>query len=588
MRNYLMLFLLFAVVAGVTGCNLESWCWMHERGKDYTVAHTVVEPVIQPITGGTKGQQRALMYQISADYPEGEILPDKILVDNQIASQGEMRLVGPHTYRIEKSGYYSLDGQFDMPQGAGTYTLVRQMVCKPRKIRLDIRDSATNQKIDPDKVLIGAQQIKEGDEVKPGDLTLEIHKAGYQSVIESQFMLPVSEEPYLLSRTMASAQVKLEFRLTDSSTGESIKADRILLNENATADGSYAQPGRYNMKIIKQAYRTLVKEISIPSVQVYVIEEKLDPSSIAIEWKVMGDYPGDEIVPQAVLLDGKSIDMGSKVASGPHTLVIKDPAYQTLSEDIVIPDNIPKYTIERTLVSLPRLIELSIQYDIAAPKTLAPYRVTAQKLDTGETQILNGGEKLKPNQYEITISQAAYNTVNMTKRIFPGVGPFKIDAKLEAKNRIVQADVEFDTLPPKDLSSHVITFVDLETNIRRAVTTGGGIKPGRYEYVVEKPAYKMAGGNKQILIEPSEEIFMVKEKMEAEGRQVTLNIEYRGVTVPAKDVIINNEKYVYSNKYRPGRYRLMAKFAEYLDVDQYFEMPPGVGPLVVKLELTRK
>jgi hypothetical protein len=571
----------------MAGCNLEQWCWIHEREREYVGYQ--IQPTVDPkITGTTGQQQRALMYQISADYPESEIQPDRISVDNQAASQGELRLVGPHSYRIEKSGYFPLDGRFDMPQGVGTYTLVRQMVCKPRRIQLNIRDSASDQKFDPDKVLIGAQQVKENDEVKPGDLTLEIHRAGYQSVIESQFMLPVGEEPFVLARKMTSAQVKLEFKLSDAVTGDAIKADRILLNDKATADGSYAQPGRYGLKIIKQAYKTLVKDINIPSVPVYVVAEKLDPSSIAIEWKISGDYPGDEIVPSAVLLDGKSVEMNSKVASGSHNLVIKDPAYQTLNEDIVIPDNIPKYTIERTLVSLPRLIDLTINYDISAPQGLPPYRVTAQKLDTGETLIITGGEKLKPSQYEVTISQEAYNSVNMTKRIFPGVTPFKMEAKLEAKNRIVQAEVEFDIAPPKDLAPHVITFIDLETKIRRAVTTGGGIKPGRYEYVVEKPSYQMAGGNKQIEIVPSEKPFMVKEKMEAEGRQVTLNLEYRGVSVPAKDVIINNEKYVYSNKYRPGRYRLMAKFAEYQDVDQNFEMPPGVGPLVVKLELTRK
>jgi hypothetical protein len=472
------------------------------------------------------------------------------------------------------------------------------MVCKPRKVRFDIRDTKTDEKIAPDKVMIGAQDVKENAEVKPGDNSLEIHKSGYQSMIENLFTLPVGEDPYTLVRKMVSAKVELKFILTDARTKETITADRILLDEKATADGSYCQPGNYDLKILKQAYKTLREKIQVPLQDRFVVERELSPSSILIEWKITGDYPGDEIVPSTILLDNKPVEEGSHVAPGPHTLVIKDPAYQTLTEEIVIPDGIPKYVIEKTLISLPRPVDLTVQYDILPGQALPPYRFSLKKLDTEEILILKGGEKVKPSTYEVTVSQSAYNNFTMSKRIFPGVKPEKIEAKLEAKNRMIQADIAFyvdptkDTkphVPPKDLGHCLITFMEIETQIRRAITSGRSIKPGKYDYVVELPGYKMVGGSKKIYLEPSEDPYAMQERMEAEPRQISLAIEYKGTTVTPTDVRINDEKFTFTTRYRPGRYRLYAKFAEYQDIQQDFEIPPGVAPYtVVGLELKRK
>ena len=588
-------FLLMAASV-LAGCQLESWVWIQERGV--VIQHVGVpiqpEPEISPIarqgTAKTTGMQRPLAFQISADYPEGELTPEKILVDNQIAVPGEPKLTGTHTYRIEKSGYYSLQGGFEIPEGAGTWILVRKMVCKPRRVQFDIRDSASSDIIAPDKVLVGAQLVKHNDEVKPAETMLEIHKSGYQSILEAPFNLPVGEGPYTLSRKMVSAQVELKFVFTNAKTGEAVVADSILLGNKPTADGSYAQPGTYELKVKKQSFKTYITSVQIPgNVRRHEIAAKLEPSDIPISWKVFGDYPGDEIVPSLVLIDGKATKENSIVAPGPHTLTIKDAPYQTLTEEIMIPENIDKYYFEKTLISLPRTIEFSILYDVKPPKNMAFYQIELQKLDTGDTIPVKGGEKIKPGTYEVKIAQTAYSPVAMNKRIFPGVTPYQIEVKLVAKNRTVNAKVEFDIVPPTDLGGHTITFIDVETNIRRAVTSGGNIKPGKYNYVIEKPSYKMVGGTKLIDIEPSEEVFNIEEKMVAETRQLSFNMEYKGTTVPAKNIKIDNEKYTFENRYIPGRrYKAYAQFEQYEDIEVAFEVTPGVGPFVVNMELKPK
>lgn len=574
------------------GCHLDNWVLVHEVKRGPITPIVMIEsPQKDPWGKVTKSQQRrSVVFEITADYPERDALvPERILIDGNPTNSGELLNIGNHTFEIFKTGYHPLQGNFELPAGPGDWPLVRTMRCKDRPIQLDITDAASGQRLDPDKVNIGARDVKGGDLVTPGKNTLEIHKRGYESIVEMEtsFEIPVGEGAYLLKRQMRSAQVQLRFKFLDKETKAPIgAADKISLNDKATADGSYAEPGTYLLKVVKRGFKTLAKEIQIPRQESYEIQEELEPATIQLKWEITGDYPRGEEIDAIVFLDSKEIQQASRVAPGGHTLFVKSIGFESLSEQIQIPDGIAVYPVKRTLISLPRPIDLSIQYDIV-PNRHLPSQVIFERIDTGEKKEVKGGEKVKPGQYSISVSQEAYESAIVQKKIYPGVEPYKIEVKLEAKPRVVQTKVDFNIDPPKDLGPYIISFLDVTRVARSVVRPGGRIRPGVYEYLVENPGYKMLGEKKTAEIEPSEQPFYIEEKMIAEPRQLSFTIDYKGVQVLPENIIeilVNNARYTFDERYEPGKaYRIMAKFAKYLPVELDTQIPPGVGPYVINL-----
>lgn len=591
------------MLVAVVGCHLDTWYHFHEYPCGQPVVETTVyiesqEPEVETESPEPSGEMeggywaRTLVFQITADYPEGIINPDEILVDGKVPEPRELWEVGPqHTILVRKAGYETIRGPLNIPPGFGDYTVMREMVCKERKVVFRITDSATGATIEPDQVLIGAQEIKDGDMVKPGDTTLEIKKRGYQSIIEAEFSIEPGEGSYILKRQMTTGKVELRFEFTDAKTHKPISADAIVLGERPTRDGSFVEPGVYQLMVSKQGYNTYKKRIQVPQVPIFTIKVTLTPATIRLYWKILPDYPKDlgPIDPvDRVLLDGREIEEGAKVSPGKHDIEFRQSGFAPLLDTINIPANKRQFNYTGEMISLPRLVAVKVRYDIAPPKNFPPYQVRMRNIQTNATY-RQSGVRVKPGTYQIEVTQQAYRAASIEKRIFPASYPEEIEVILNAEERVVQAEVSFDVEPPPGLKPHMITFVEQGKNYSRTVKSGGRIRPGIYTYEVEKPGYKMEGGKKRVNIEPSNNPFRIVARMIAQPRKISFDIvDDKGRVVELEQVMVDGEIYEYGDlRPRSTPYKIEATFAEYRKVTKEIVLPPGVGPYSVPLELSK-
>lgn len=556
------------------------------------IGHTVTdinnpEPTEPAPPAPPKKVQRPILYLISTDYPGGEIKPDSIMISGRQVREGTPLPPGNYSFQIKKSGYNPLSGNFVIDNTPGNYTLRRQMIAKQRPLKINVINANTKKALTPNKILLGARTIRSGAMVKPGPTTLEIHLAGYQSVVDDNLLIPVGEGEYSITRMMIPAEVQLRFKFTDAQTGKSVKPDRILLNKKLTTDGSYAKAGKYGLEVYKRGYEGYQTSVTIPNKANHTITGKLNQSRITFEWEITGDYPEEEYVePEEVLIGNKSISAGDYVSPGEHTVTVRHSNYQELRKRVRIPRGTSNYTFKGVLVSLPRLIELSVAHDISPTEALPNYEVSLKNVFTGAVRQVRGGEKMKPAQYEVYVKQRAYTDYRGTVRIFPGQAPYKIEAKLQAKPRVVNVDVSFDINPPSDLAPHVVQFVD-SNKIPRSVRPGGTIKPGSYRYKVLKPGYTMEGTERTEFLAPSEEPFLIRATMLAAPRKISLDAVMDNVLIDPQEVLIDGKPYGYS-PIRPGTYQINVRFKDFQTVSKQITILPGVGPHVEPLDLERK
>lgn len=496
-----------------------------------------------------------------------------------------------YRFKIQKPGYNTLKGKFYIPKEVRTYSLEKMLISKHRTVRFYITDQQSGKNIIPDKVYIGGREVVDGTKVKPGKKSLEIYKKGYQSIAED-FELKVGEGEKNLSRKMLSGVVKLTFHFYDYDTQKKIKADKIYLNRKRTLSRSYEQPGQYRLLVKKNNYKTYIKSIHIPDAPAYTIKVQLQRKSIKLNWKITGDYPrGEEFIPEVVKIDGKDVYIGEGISSGIHEVLIQNPGYKTYRKKIVVPDGISRYTLKAELKTLPREITTNIRYDIppSAQNRLGFCKVRLWNIRTNEKILFRPGLKLKPQKYEILITQYAYEFVKQVVVIWPRVNNFEIKATMQALTRCMKLKVRFDIPPPNHLKPWVIDFIS-DKGVARTAKKGGRVKPGRHRYIVRKEGYKMVGEEKTAYIEPSEEPCDLGEVMlRAIPRQFVFYCEDGKLTRYKPSITINKKAYFYHKEYQPGKkYSIVAKFKKFKTIKKDIILEPGVGPRIVKFALIPK
>lgn len=485
------------------------------------------------ITDIQNPDKRQIIFDITCDYPGGSITPDSILVQGREASPQNLYDLSAQDYTITKAGYFNLNDTVEA--GKGNVTVSKKMLCKPREIRLQIVDAQNRNKIEPSQVLIGSQRVVDGQKVKPCIQPLKIEASGYETLTESGFEVPVGEGAYEIARA---------------------------LNPATTAPVFTPTP--------------------VPA-----------PSKITLQFKITGDVPkGEEIAPESVTIDGESVAADDEIKAGSHEVVISQPGYEVYKKQIQVPAGSPIYTLTAELISLPRALDIAISYDVypspQQAQKLGEHELYLQNADGGERLAVKNGDKVKPGMYDLTLTRTAYNDVRDRLRIWPAIKPFAIKHVMEAKDRVVKAEVEFDIEPPRDLEPHVISFIDIDTRVPRNVRPDGLIKPGKYSCAILKPGYLMAGGEKNIVIEPEESPFSIEGKMEAQPRQISFSTDYRGQSIPPKKVMIDNRPSNFSNHYLPKKYNVVLEFDKFKTIQKDIEVVPGVGPYVVTLNLDPK
>jgi len=409
------------------------------------------------------------------------------------------------------------------------------MQCKPREIRLNITDEITSNKI-ACEVFLQSQKISEGSMRKPGASYLKIQAEGYQSYEDSNFVLPIGEGSYEISKSLKPVQKK------------TVEVKPVVVAPKA---------------------------------------------NITLQLKITSDFPkGEEIFVDSIMVSDKEMGTGDTIDPGKHRVVIRYPGYEVYQSGINVPSGVSPFVLQAELVGLPRAVETLVTYDVSPGEQqnakLGPCQVYLSKEGSSERIPVQSDQKVKPGRYELLIRRTAYNDIVDRISIYPSSSAYKIHKTMEAKARMVQADVDFDIDPPGELESHLIDFIDIDTKVPRAVRPGGSIKPGKYNYMVNKPGYQMLGGQKPIVIEPDEDPFGIKETLQALPRQLTFESNYQGQAIRAREIRVDNQLTRFDKLYPPGKYRIEVTFDDYQPIQKDIVVSPGVGPFVVPLTLEKK
>lgn len=471
---------------------------------------------------------KKLVLKVTADYPQGPIEPDSALISGAEKRTGDRISLGKHNFRIEKSGYHSQSGDFEVKTAGGEYLLEVVLQVKDRTINFNITDSKTSSRINPDKVTFSSRRVVDGAKVRPGEYKVEVNKEGYGDGKDGVTVEP-SDSPYVL-----------------------------------------------NMKLT-------------PKEKEKVVEKQPVKSNIKFNWRIESEYENEEISnPDSLRVDGVEMSRGDAIKAGSHTVDVEHNGHQPISKKINVAADETEYVFKDVMRTLPRPVEAKIAYDVEPGSNLGATRVTLTPASGGAAIEVESGTRVKPGTYELTVEKEAYRSYRGQKRIFPGSRPYEISLTLEAKPVVIKADISFDIAPPSNLEQHVITFIDKDTNIRRAVYPGGSIKPGRYSYVVEKSGYTMQGNQKDINIEPSEDAFSMAESMTANPRRVTIEANYNNVSYPPSRLIVNDEDVRFEKAFQPGRYTMTVHFDNFRSVTKEIEIVPGTGDFVVKVDVVKK
>ena len=207
---------------------------------------------------------------------------------------GDRSTVKPGMYNlvIQKEGYFPVIERINIKPDPQAYLLKYRLISKPRKLNVIVKSSFNNSKINPDTMILGTENIKDGQNIKPAVYALLIKKKGYKSLSDEVIIEP-SEKPYLLERTLEALPVVVKYQLTNDFDGKLTTPDVITLNDKPIDQKTAFLPAKYNLKIEKIGYNPIRQEVLIePSDQPYNIKgdaRKLAPRTRSGDYRRFSD-----------------------------------------------------------------------------------------------------------------------------------------------------------------------------------------------------------------------------------------------------------------------------------------------------------
>lgn len=564
------------------------------------------EMISMPVSSGPYVIKRQLIaikrdvhIDLTSDYSVGEeaVEPDLLTLNDipvvdRVPSQPSVyrTTVKPDLFNvvIQKDGFFPVLERLTIPPGRKPFLIKHRLVSKPRKLLIQIKSSFSGEAIVPENIVLGAQEVKDGQLVKPGEYAVVIKEKGYKTISTSVVIEP-SEESYTLSYTMESLPRPVQYQLVSDFDNQEVVPDLITLNDKIVDQKTDFLPGKYAVKVEKRGYHPKELEVVIePGTEPYVISTVLESIAREIELMITGDFPrGEAIDPEEVSLSGKDA-RDNLFKPGKYDLQIAQPGYFPMVKSFIIEPGEEPFLIEEELVTKPRQMKERIEYDVEPPEGLGPYKITMAPLDNPKAETpVKDGDMIKPNSYVLRIKKEAYEPIEITKHVWPDESPLIIEEMLVAKQVEVHINISHDVEPPSDLPPYKVSLIDQMTKVLQFISHGKKIKPGSYDLDIQRPGY-IFGTQKPIRIIPSEEPYQINEKLIAAPRRLSFDMAYQGRLVPAHKVINmqNGQAISYKDKFKPGtELNLLIKFLKYKTVTNRAIVPPGDGPFVVAVQL---
>ncbi len=350
--------------------------------------------------------------------------------------------------------------------------------------------------------------------------------------------------------------------------------------------GGYIFPGKYQFQIEVPGFELVTFSDTVAAIKdPYTIQRQLTTAARAIELNITGEFPvGEKIDVEGVLIQGKSA-RESTWKPGQYEISIQQPGYMPLKDTITIPTGPGPFLLERVLVTKPRLIQdIKISYDIQPPSQLGPYKVAIATIDQPtEEKVIKTGDLLKPNCYLVRVYQEAYNTVEQKKYIWPSEGPVSFEFELQAKERLIEINIEHD-VKPMFLAQWSYSLI---AEVPSSRYDPKKVKPGVYFFEIHQPGY-FFGPRQKIYIEPSEKPYVIAAKLIAKPRAFAFEVmnESDGKIVPVHQLTLNGKEIRPQETFASGQEaQVVYKFKQYKSVAKKIRILPGEGPICEKMPL---
>ncbi len=339
-----------------------------------------------------------------------------------------------------------------------------------------------------------------------------------------------------------------------------------------------------------------VEPVKVEPVKVQPIAPTAGPIKLAYD--ISDDYytpEGEKFTNAEIMIDNKVVEEGSIILPGPHSVKITRLGYKDFQGSINVPvkNEDDTYILKAQMVSLPRAVKTVVRYDIypnpEQDKKLGPCQIFLMGSTDRRMQEVKDGTMVKPDRYNIIAQRKGYNEFRgRANNIIPGVTPVEIPISFQAKNRVVQTEITYDIQPSTQLLQDlVISFIDFN-KVPKNVKPNGMIPPGKYNYEVVHPAYKMEGNPETIDIQPDEEPFVVKANMIAQPRQIVFDAEHNNIIIAPTQILVDGEEIDNTKLYEPGTHHFVITFDKFETIDQDYEILPGSGTFRIKLDLIPK
>ncbi len=525
------------------------------------------------------------IHEITGDFAPGvRLKPDVFTMNDIPVNEDSVIKPGTYTLSIQKEGYFPILKNIIIHPDPKAFCLKETLISKPRKIQIFLKRALDNKSIEPDFIKIGEQDIRSGQEVKPGQHLLRFGKKGYPE-FAANIILEPSSMPYLLEHVLDSPPIRIQQEITSSLDNSPLIPDLITLDGKPVLDGSAFSPGKYHLKIEKMGFLPVNKEILIESEKpLYVIQESLLCFPREIEPCILGDFPpGERIEAELIHLNGKDVRENT-FAPGKYQLDIQQPGYIPLSETLCLTPGDGPFYLEKILISKPRILQEKITYDVPGKDMQSkPYKITLAPLGKPEQEKqYKQGDMVKPGSYMVRIVQYAYEPIAIKKHVWPSEDPWTLEDRLIAKKLPLNIHVTYDIEPVDKSEACGVSLLEKSTNISHMVQDGDLIKPGKYFLNIERAGYDFSE-KQEMEIEPSEKPYTVHKKLFAKPRRISFSYydgvsTFLGLPAPVENILVQGKPLNFADTFPVGMemdIEIHCKGYEILKIK--VKIPPGEG-----------
>lgn len=495
---------------------------------------------------------------------------------------GDKVLPESYLLRIEMDGYDPLVSKELVMPSEMPYKVSKKLISSLRTVRTKITaEFPVDEPLIPDEITIDGKAISKDFKIKPGTHDLVILKEGYMPVRKS-IKIGANSLEYLLAERLETRTRLVNFKFVDSlEPDRELTPDEVQLNSQRLANSKETmnlKPGKYGIKADLSGYASVNKDVDVPvGVGPYTITEPMLALQVPLEIVVTGDFqPGVDLTTDVLALNKVPTAKKTTVKPGPYTIDIQKDGYFPVVNNIMIRPVAKGQvtTLKYVLVSAPRKVETTIK------SSFEDRKIDPDKLQLGATAIKTG-QDVKPGNYPLLITKAGHVEVTDNIVIEPSSKRYTLERTLMAKPVLVKYEILSD-FDDKTTVPDVISLGDKIVDQRITFI------PGKYPLKIEKIGYNPK--NKEILIEPTDKEYVIKETLVTLPREIDPFItgDYpQGERIDV-EVFALNGKDVRENTFKPGSYQLDIQQAGYVSLKENLVIQPAEGPYRIERVLVTK